>query len=225
MPCDIGYKNISKITVKPPQPKTLKEIIKAPTADKELLENMGVDDLVFLEWVSGLDIEPLLKEALKRTLAVVSSTGRVEFSITGSDLTIESKYLDEKSKKNIEAIIKKVSERFQIETIRIIAELLDYNTVITERVINGNKSIVLEGEKNEEASVHKYLKVTIDQNNNGVLALEHFGSKASLKQEQGKFMVLAQKLGLKVQLLEEHESGQPIPHNVEHQHFIKHGDR
>lgn len=69
MPCDIGYKNIARIRVKPRMPSMFKERVESPKIDKELLDNMGVDDAEFLEWVSELDTTPLLNEALRRALA------------------------------------------------------------------------------------------------------------------------------------------------------------
>lgn len=69
MPCDIGYKSIARIRVKPRMPSIFKERVEAPKIDKELSDNMGVDDAEFLEWASELDTTPLLNEALRRALA------------------------------------------------------------------------------------------------------------------------------------------------------------
>ena len=223
MPCDIGYKDISRIRVKPKLPQEFKEKIKAPKPDKGLLDNLGIDDAIFLEWVSGLDINPLLNEALKRALKAVGDIGKVEFRITNGELEISSKYMDAKEKRGIESIAKNISERFQLETIGIIAQLLDYTIEFSERAAGSNKFMTVEGEKEESADVHKYLRVSIGANGEGVLAFEHFESQASLKQERAKFLALARKFGIKLMVSEERESGQPIPQNVEHRDFLRQG--
>jgi len=221
MPCDIGYKNITTIRLEPKIVQEFKEKSKAPKITKDLLENMGVTDAVFLEWVSDLNINPLLGAALKRTLEAISEIGKVEFLICNGELEIKSKYTDAREKRKIEMIAKKVSERFQIEVIGVIAQLLDYTIVVSEKTIGGQRAIILEGEKNEDANVHKYLKVSVGITGEGVLAFEHFDSAASLKEERAKFLTLAKKFGVKIVLSEEHESGQPILQNVEHQHFLR----
>ncbi len=221
MPCDIGYKNITTIRVEPKIVQEFREKSKAPKIDKGLLENMGVSDAVFLEWASDLNINPLLAEALKRALAAVGEIGKIEFLIRNGELEIKSKYTDDGEKRRIEAIARKVSERFQIEIISVIAQLLDYAIVISKKTIGGQKATVLEGEKNENANVHKYLKVSIGTTGEGGMSFEHFDSAASLKEERAKFLTLAKKFGVKIALSEEHESGQPIPQDVEHQHFLK----
>ncbi|MBI2676506.1 MAG: hypothetical protein HYX21_00925 [Candidatus Yanofskybacteria bacterium] len=220
MPCDIGYKNITTIRVEPKIVNEFKERSKAPKITKDLLENMGVTDVVFLEWASDLDINPLLNTALERALEAVDKIGKVEFLIRNGELEIKSKYTEAVEKRKIEAIAKKVSERFQIEVTGVIAQLLDYTIVVSEKTIDGQKTIILEGEKNEDANVHRYLKVSVGTTGEGVLAFEHFDSASSLKEERSKFLTLAKKFGVKIALSEEHESGQPIPQNVEHQHFL-----
>jgi len=221
MPCDIGYKNISRIRVEPKLPQEFKEKVKAPKINKELLDNMGVADAVFLEWVSDLNINPLLNEALKRTLKAVVDIGKVEFRINNGELEINSKYVDVKEKRGIELIARKVSERFQLETIGIIAQLLDYRVMPSERKSGSDKFVAIEGEKEENTKVHKYLRVSIGNNGEGVLTFEHFESQASLKQERAKFLTLAQKFGIKLNVSEERESGQSIPQNVKHQDFLR----
>lgn len=221
MPCDIGYKNITRVRVAPKLPQEFKEKTKAPNIDKELLDNLGVEDQVFLDWVSGLDLNPLLTEALSRTLNKAGDTWKVKFSISNGELVITSKYMNDDEKRTIKNIAKKVSERFQIEIIGIIAELLDYRFVITTENSGGDKCLVLEGEKEEKSSVHKYLKVSIGSSGEGVIAFEHFDSQSSLKEERAKFLTLAQKFGIKIRIADEHSSGQPIPTDIEHHHFLK----
>lgn len=221
MPCDIGYKNITKVRVEPKLPQEFKEKTKAPKIDKSLLDDLGVNDAVFLEWAADLNIDPLLGEALKHTLKSVGETTGIEFLIRGGELEMKSKFMDAKEKKVIAAIAKKVAERFQIETIGIIAQLLDYVVVIQGGNASKNKGLAIEGEKEENANVHKYFKVSIDPNGEGLLVFEHFESSATLKQERAKFLTLAQKFGIKIRLSEEYDSGKPIAQNAEHRHFLK----
>lgn len=224
MPCDIGYRNTTKIKAAPKLPQEFKGKVKPPALDKSFLDNLGIEDVVFLDWVLGLDINPLLAEALKRTVAALGGTDKVEFLINGGELEIKAKYMNSREKREIESLARKVSERFQMETIGIIAELLDYVVVFSEKISGGNKVLIVEGEKNESASVHKYLKVSIGANGDGVLVFEHFESQPSLKQEQAKFVALARKFGIKLRLSEERELGQPIPQNMEHQNFLRQGE-
>ncbi len=221
MPCNIGYKNISRIRVEPKLPQEFKEKVEAPKLDENLLNNLGVEDTVFLEWISDLNIDPLLSEALKRALKVSDDTGKAEFLIKNGNLEISFKFNTAREKGKLEAMARRVSERFQMELLGIIAQLLDYKFSIFEQVADGKKVSILEGEKEENASIHKYLKVSIGNNGEGVLAFEHFESQLSLKQERAKFLTLAQKFGIKVRFSEEWESGQPIPSNIEHRDFLR----
>jgi len=221
MPCNIGYKNISRVRVEPKLPQEFKEKAKAPKIDKELLDNMGVRDAVFLDWASGLDISPLLNEALKRALKTSGGPGEIKFRISNGELEITSKFTTAEEKRTISAMAKKISERFQMELIGIIAQLLDYRISFSDQIIGGKKNSVLEGEKEENANVRKYLKVSIGSTGEGVLAFEHFESQSSLKQERAKFLTLAKKFGVKISIAEETESGQPIPANIEHRDFLK----
>lgn len=221
MPCDIGYKNISRIKVPPKLPQEFSEKVRAPKIDKQLLETMGVDDVVFLDWVSGLETDLLFDEALKRARKAVGRTEPVTFSVSKGELEMKASYRDANEKKKVEVIARKVSERFQMEIIGIIAELLDYRFVLSKKTVDGTTSLVLEGEKEEPSAVHKYLKVSLGAAGEGVLVFEHFESRAALKQEQAKFLMLAQKFGITITVSEERESGQGIPEHVEHQHFLK----
>ncbi len=221
MPCNIGYKDITRIRVAPKLPQEFKEKVKAPKIDKTLLDNMGVEDAVFIDWITGLDINPLLEEALKRALRAVGYTGNVVFQILNGELVIKAQFTSSAEKKQIEDVAKSVGERFQIEVLAIIAQLLDYTTVTTNRVIDGKRATIVEGEKNESSDVHKYLSVAVGDNGDGVLTFEHFESKSALKEERAKFLMLAQKFGIKIRFSEEHESGQPIAAGVEHHDFLR----
>ncbi|HBX58014.1 MAG TPA: hypothetical protein DEG18_00170 [Candidatus Yanofskybacteria bacterium] len=205
----------------PKLPQEFKEKVKAPKIDKTLLDNMGVEDTVFIDWLTGLDINPLFEEALNRTLRAIGYTGNAKFQISNGELAIKAQFMTPKEKQQLETAAKNVGERFQIEVLAIIAQLLDYTTMTSNKVIGGKKTTIVEGEKNESADVHRYLSVAVGSNGNGVLTFEHFESKSVLKEERAKLMLLAQKFGIKIRFSEEHESGQPIATGVEHHDFLK----
>lgn len=223
MPCDIGYKNISLIRVEQKLPQEFKERVAAPKPDESLLDNLGVEDAAFLEWVSSLDITPLLQEALRRALTATDNAVKAIFVIRNGELEIRSSYAGVKEKKALEALAKIVAERFQIATLGIIAQLLDYKIVFSEQVVGGKRMSVLEGEKEESASIHKYLKISLDADGEGVLAFEHFESPASLDKELAMVAVLAKKFGVKIRISEKQRAGQPIPSHAEHRDFLKQG--
>ncbi len=71
MPCDLGYKIVAKVTIPAPLPQDFKEEVKPPTIDQDLLDKIGEDDPEFLEWIEGLDTQPLFEEALQRAQLAV----------------------------------------------------------------------------------------------------------------------------------------------------------
>lgn len=160
-------------------------------------------------------------DARWRKMMNTNKTGKVEFFIKDGGLEIKATYDGEREKKEVEAVARKMSERFQMELFGIIAELLGYKIRISEAAPDGTNALVLEGEKEEDAGVHKYLKISVNTAGEGVFAFEHFDSPASVKQERAKFLALADKLGIKIRLSDERQAGQPIPAGVEHRHFLK----
>lgn len=223
MPCNIGYKNVTRIRVAPKLPQEFKEKVKRPKIDQSLLDNMGIEDTVFLDWIMGLDINPLLEEALRRALRALDYKGNANFTVNNGDLEIRAKFTSAKEKKQLETVVKRVGERFQIEVLAIIAQLMDYKIRVNSKTVGGSTVSILEGEKDEPSSVHKYLNVTVGNNGEGVLTFEHFDSKPALKEERAKFIMLAKKFGIKVEYSGEHEAGQPIPSGVEHRDFLRQG--
>lgn len=214
MPCNIGYREISRVRI--PKPQTFKEKTEAPKIDSELLVKIGEDDPKFLEWMKELDVNPLLREALKRALAAAGKTSPVKFRVDENGfLEASSNYADKTQKKEIEGITNRVFSRFQMEVLAIVAQLLDYEIIVSQTGI--------EGEKNTNSGVNRYLKITEAGSEDSLLQFEHFESQASLKKERRKFVALAQKLGIKIAIIESESGGQPIAEGALHKDFLKEG--
>lgn len=140
----------------------------------------------------------------------VGKNGR--FVAQGSCKTAEEK-------NQIEKTVSEMSDRLQMELLKIVAELLDYQVSISCTA----QSIILEGEKETGSGVNRYLKITKDKNGDGVLVFEHFESKKALVSEQQKFLALGQKMGIKLSVKKFEQSGQPISAGAEHKDFLKGG--
>ncbi len=218
MPCDIGYKSYSRVRIPAPAPQKFKSKAKAPKVDAELMARLGQDDPQFVEWLTELDTAPLLQEALKRALAKVGADG-VKFSVTPSGLVAEAEYKSESKKRQIERATAAVSARWQMEVLGVIAQLLDFRFVITASGRPGSESFSLEGEKENGTGVHEYLRIE-----NGAAGasfrFEHYRSAEALRQDRDKFLALAQKLGVKIAIVDTEDGGQPIPQGTVHRHFL-----
>ena len=219
MPCDIGYKSYARVRVPVPEPQELREEIKPPEIDTDLLDKLGEDDPEFLGWLQGLDIKPLLEEALRQTIAKIGDLGINVFISDNGYLVVRSTFRTEEEKRKIERSVTRFSNQFQMEVLAIVAQLLDYDTQIRNESVSNN--LVLEGEKHASLGVHRYLKVTIGKSGEGSIVFEHFESERALTVEQNKFLGLAEKLGVKIAALETRRSGQPIPAGVVHKDFLK----
>ncbi len=217
MPCNIGYRSVTRVRIPVPQPKKFKSKSKAPKVDADLLAKLGQEDPEFLDWLNGLDIVPLLEEALKRALKWLDSAG-VNFSIgRGGDLVAEAEYKNDRAKKKIEKAVADVSARWQMEVLGIVAQLLDFDYVV--RLLGGG-SFALEGEKDNGTGVHEYIRV--DNRPDGAsIRFEHYKSAAELDKDKTKFLALAQKLGVKIAVIDSRDGGQPIPQDAVHRDFLK----
>jgi len=215
MPCDIGYKSYSRVRIPTPQPQKFKSKAKAPKVDAELMARLGQDDPQFVEWMNELDIAPLLSAALERALSQTAGDG-VGFSIAGNgDLVAKAEYKSDRGKKKIEKAVAAVSARWQMEVLGVIAELLDFSVVIAA----GGSSFTLEGEKENETGVHEYIRIVNDPGGASI-RFEHYRSPEALRKDKDKFLALAQKLGVKIALIDSEEGGQPIPQGTVHRHFL-----
>ncbi len=218
MPCNIGYKSFARVRIPTPQPQKFKSKAKAPTPDAELLERIGVSDPKFIEWLMELDIVPLLQEALRRTLEKVDAPG-IDCSIAANgDLIMEGEYRNAAKKKALASTVTAVSSRWQAEALSVIVQLLDYETAV-QAESSGRYSV--KGEKQGEGQVHEYISITRDGQTDA-LRFEHFASINELQLERAKFLALAQKFGIKIQITESQENGQPIPTGAVHRDFLRH---
>lgn len=220
MPCNIGYKEVARVVIPKPVAKKFKAKVDVPKIDQELLNKIGEEDQAFVDWINELDISPLLNEALKRAMASVVSVGSVKVTINvDGSLEIGGSYSNDDGKRKLENYTDKISSRFQMEVLGIVAELLEYKVEISQ---NGDE-LVLEGEKHQHShgQVNRYLKIVKDKSGNGEFRFEHFASPEELKSEKQKFLALAQKLGIKLHLDMTEKSGQPITNGTIHEHFLK----
>lgn len=218
MPCNIGYKAYAKIEIPEPQPQTFTEKSEAPDIDAELLEKLGIEDPVFLKWAQDLDTKPLLQEALKRTLVAIN-TGWLDFTIDSQGmLETRSTFRSVSEKKRVIQQAAAVSDRWQFEILGIVAELLDYSVIITQK----GDGMVLEAEEAGKSHPCDYIKVTRSR---GVseITFEHFKSRAALDLATAKFLALAHTLGVKIALgRREVSEGNPFPGEELHSHRHKH---
>lgn len=222
MPCNLGYREIAEVTIPNPQPQELKEEVVAPEIDKELLEKIGEEDSIFLDWLLGLEIGPLLEEALRRALSKVKGAGALKTSIAKNGrLLIRARYTTAAEKKELDALTVSFSNQFQMEALAIVAELLDYEVLIRQEIRDGKKVFVLEGEKKTSSGIHKYLKITRDVDGKGVLVFEHFEFEDELTKEERKFLALAKKLGIRIVMRKKTQQGNPLPKGVTHKNFVR----
>lgn len=219
MPCNIGYKSYTRIEIPIPQPQIFKAKADAPNIDADLLAKLGNEDPEFLEWARDLDIRPLLEEALKRTLAKISAEG-IDFVVNAEGmLEATGKFFNAKEKKRLAEITSRVSSRWQFEILGIVAQLLDYSVIITQR---GNE-FVLEAEEEGKSHPCDYIKVT-KTDSDASIVFEHFKSRRALELAMAKFMTLAHRLGVKIALGESTlTQGDPFPGEERHHEAHMHG--
>ena len=220
MPCNIGYKSYAKVEIPTPLPQTFKTEVDAPKIDADLLEKLGVEDATFLEWAQSLNTKPLLVEALKRTLEKIGANG-IDFKINDKGiLEAIGSYTSASEKKRLAEQTATVTDRWQLEILAIVTELLDYTPTISK---NGNE-LVLVAEEAGKSHPCDYIRIT-KKGGNGNICFEHFKSRKALDLATAKFLVLAHKLGVKISTENpEVSEGDPFPFNIQlkHSHGISH---
>ncbi len=226
MPCNIGYKTYAAVEIPQPTPQEFRKKMPSPKVDQDLLDKLGVDDVEFLRWMNQLNIKPLLVEALKRALADETQT-KVNFSVTDDgNILAESSYIDNSEKREIEKITKRVMNRWQMETFKIVTQLLGYDAKISSQVVDGKEITTMVAEEMGKTHPCKYICITKDSNGKGDITFEHFDSEEELNKEKVKFTALAQKLGIRLTLSDSPITGNPVPgHTHSHtkeQHRHKH---
>ncbi len=221
MPCDLGFKSYSRVDVPVPQPMTLKKRYAAPQVDAELLQLIGQDDRAFVEWIGELDIGPLLQQALDAALAQKGQVPGARFGVDAGGLTVDATCRNDTEKRRVEKAVDKVSRRWQVEVLAIVAKLLDFETQVTVSKVDGREVLMLEGEKHGTSQVHEYLRVTLDPGAETTMLFEHFASKKEVDAMRDKFLALSQRLGVRIDVQSTRQSGSPIPEGAVHGHFLK----
>ena len=218
MPCNIGYKKIEKVSIPVPAPQEFKEEAKAPDVDADLLEKIGEDDPVFLEWLLGADMVPLWSEALRRAAESMDLSGLETRVMSDGRLFVRGMYRDEERRAQFQKTTEQLARRFQMQMLAIVAQLLDYRVVVKEVKSRGG-SFVLEGEKDVGLSVNRYLKIE-QKSGESEIAFEHFESADALDAEEQKFLALAERFGVKITEKSSRRSGNPILGTDHHKGFL-----
>ncbi len=219
MPCDIGYKAFQEVVLPVPLSKRLSKRVEAPKVDKDLLNKIGEKDSDFLESFYELDVDNLLGFVLSQVLESIN-TGGINFSIKDGYVSADAEYTSD-SEENIKKLIDKVMNEFQMNVLKMIAELLNFETTIRET----DKGFIIEAEKcnKDNSQVTRYLRISRDKYGKGEVMFEHYSSLDDLTEERAKFTVLAQKFGLNINLTWSKASGSPISTGIEHKGHLKQG--
>lgn len=223
MPCDIGFKSYARAVIPISAPLAFKKRTTAPAVDAELMALIGQEDPAFVEWFNELDASPLLNQALAQALAAIGNTSPVSFTVKDSGLSATASYRTAAEKTRAEQIADRVGLRWQAETLAIVAQLLDFETVVSVSMVDGREAVMLEGEKHGSGEVHEYLRITMDPRQGSSIMFEHFSSQNGLRSVRAKFLALAQKLGIRIAISAQQESGSPISSGTVHRHFLKNG--
>jgi hypothetical protein len=206
VPCDIGYRSVARATIERRQPETIDRRASAPPIDRELLDRLGQDDPAFVDWITTLDVDPLLGRALGRARDALAPVG-FAIRVDGGALAMTGPA-------TAGSAMATFAKRWQLEVLRVICELLDFDVAIVER---GGR-LVIEGEKHGTGGVHEYVSIAADAGDGVEVRFEHFVSDDALAIEQRRFLALAHRLGVKLQLRDERRAGQPIPPGTIHPH-------
>jgi hypothetical protein len=225
VPCDIGYRSVSRARIDEPVPETFESRTEPPEVDAQLLERLGVEDPVFLDWLRDLDSGPLLEQALERALAAVGRPPGVEVAIRNGRLAARATTAGAASRARVERAVGALSRRWQMEVLRVVAELLDYEVTLATAREDGRDVLVLSGEKRGDSDVRAYLRVTALARGEVQVRFEHWASEGELEAEAVRFSGLAQRLGVRVAFVESRRGGQAIPPGAIHRHGGGRGGR
>lgn len=141
---------------------------------------------------------------------------KVNFSITDDgNIEAESKYTSEQEKEQIEQTMSTVLNRWQMETLKIVVQLLGYSANIASQTIDGKETLTLVAEEKGKTHPCKYIRISKDADDKGEVVFEHFADKSELEVEKNKFAALAQKLGVKISLPDSEVKGSLITTSTE----------
>lgn len=144
----------------------------------------------------------------------------VKFGIRDGTLTAIAKVKSPAERSQAQATIDAVARRWQMEVLGIVAQLLDFDVQITASRGSDGDTITIEGERMTEGTVHEYLRITNDTKAPTV-QFEHFSSPERLANAKAKFLALAQRLGVRITVIETNEGGSSIPEGTVHRHFLR----
>src|SRR2546423_1661019 len=121
MPCNIGYSEQLTARLSIPKPQAFRAGARAPRADRELLERIGVEDPAFVAWFRELDVAPLLTLALDKTRQQTDTRGlRLAIDAQGR-LTVEADYRNAAERAQLAGRSDQVLARWQFEVLAVIA--------------------------------------------------------------------------------------------------------
>lgn len=126
-----------------------------------------------------------------------------------------------KTKIKVEKIVDLVANRWQMEVLKIVTQLLGYDAVISEKTEGDQKSFTIVAEEKGKTHPCKYIRITKDQDGNGEVTFEHFDTEKDLEREKVKFAALAQKLGVYIALSNSPIQGKPVSSHT-HNHTEEH---
>ncbi|MGC4115617.1 MAG: hypothetical protein QM765_13640 [Myxococcales bacterium] len=219
MPCDIGYRSVAKAKVAAPEPQAFEARLSPPELDEDLLEKLGQEDPVFAEWLRELDSGPLVAKALEQALQAVRAPKGFEFAVRAGRLAVRSETRSASERFEALRVVSRVGERWQLEVLRIVAELLEFEVELQATTENGAQLLVLEGEKpGAQGAVREFIRITLKASGDAQLSLEHYRSPEALEADEDRLQGLAQKLGLKLAIQGRRRSGQAIPEGAVHRH-------
>ncbi len=214
MPCDLGFRSSSQVRVAAPAPQTFEARVAPPALDAELLERLGQEDPPFADWLLTLEPEPLLAEALRRTLAVLPAPSALTLAIRGGRLAARGTSRSAKERAGLDRSLGAIARRWQLEVLRVIAELLDFEAVLEEDLTG----LVVEGEKPGPGDVREFVRITLPARGEAELRFEHYRSEGELAADEDRLLALAQKLGVPLVVKAHRRAGQPIPEGARHRH-------
>lgn len=219
MPCDIGYRSVAKAKVTAPEPQSFEARVGPPELDADLLEKLGQEDPVFADWLRELDTGPLLGKALERALRAVRAPKGFELAIRNGRLSVRTTTRSASERTEARRVVSQVGARWQMEVLRVVAELLEFEVVLQSVKENGDDLLVLEGEKpGAEGTVREYLRIKVGAYGEAQVSFEHYKSPEDLEADEDRLQGLCDKLGLKLSIQGRRRSGQPIPEGAVHRH-------
>lgn len=223
MPCNIGYRSVTEAVVKAPSPTVLQTRTSAPQVDAELLDQLGVQDPVFLAWMTDLDPSPLLDVALQRMLAAMGTASGIDMSIQNGQLLARA-VVSAGDQATAERAMAERGRRFQLEVLRLVAELLDYE-MSEQSAGNSSGSWVLEGDKQEPSQIRRFLRITFNISGQAEIRIEHAASESDLQAEEARVIALARRLGIPITRSRRSSAGQPIAPGTVHKHKNRGGSK